>query len=958
MNQSVQSKLRHRNLQFWYTNADQLLNKRDCLSMAVCGEEPDLIFITEVLPKASGLPIPPALLSLPGYMLFNNFHCDEGLVSNGIRGVCTYVRDTLSASEVSFTNTTFQEQLWLKLRLDGGDTLYLGCIYRSPSGDPYMSVRDLSHLLESVCALNPSHLLIVGDFNLPQIDWRQNLCMTSESHYAAKFFSAVQDAYLFQHVKEPTRFRDGVEPSLLDLIMTNEEHMIERLDYCPGLGKSDHVLIKGQLACYSTSVEAASIKWNLSRADFQKLGKKIDGTDWSSLSVLDVNTGYQQFRETLLTLMGECIPRSKSTHKRKNIYMNRKAFKLKKHKHQLWSAYKSSQDSVDLARFRLCRNKLRGLTRQLRHNFEAQLVSNLKANPKAFWRYSNSRLKVRPRIGDLRNSSGALVSDDETKAVILNDFFAGVFTVENTSCIPELTKHHTGDLLEDITISRHAIAQKLQALKATSSPGPDGIHPRVLKELSLTLSLPLALLYRKSIDTGELPDVWKQAWIVPIHKKGSKREPGNYRPVSLTSVACKVLESLIRDALMEHLDTHSLLTDDQHGFRPRRSCSTQLLETIDAWSKILEEGTALDVIYLDFRKAFDSVPHMRLLCKLQSYGVSGKLLSWIKAFLSGRSQQVSLGGCHSSVINVTSGVPQGSVLGPLLFLLYVNDLPEVVSCPVKLFADDTKLFSGMASMDDALKLQTDLDALVKWSETWQMPFNEDKCRVMHIGAGNQDFVFHMGRTQLQISGVEKDLGVYIDAPLKFRQQAASAVAKATQILAVIRRSFVLIDEYTLPLLFKSLVRPHLEYGNLVWGPFNRADQRAIERVQRRATRLVTSIRHHDYQTRLRILKLPSLYYRRRRGDMIHLYQMMHAGVDVEASEMFTLNAGGFTRGHSLKICKPHVSARVRQNSFAVRSINDWNGLPAVIVNSPSVDIFKQRLDSFWESLWYSIPDTE
>ena len=244
--------------------------------------------------------------------------------------ICIHVHDTLGASEVSFPNTSFREQLWLMLRLDGGDTLYAGCIYRSPSGDPYMSVRDLSHLLESVCAVNPSHLLIVGDFNLPQIDWRQNLCRTSESHYAAKFFSAVQDAYLFQHVNEPTRFREGVEPSLLDLVLTNEESMIERLDYCPGLGKSDHVLIKGQLACYSTSVVASSLKWNLSRADFQKLGKKIGSTDWSSLSVLDVNTGYQQFRETLLTLMGECIPRSKSTHKRKNIYMNCKAFWLKK----------------------------------------------------------------------------------------------------------------------------------------------------------------------------------------------------------------------------------------------------------------------------------------------------------------------------------------------------------------------------------------------------------------------------------------------------------------------------------------------------------------------------------------------------------------------------------------------------------------------------------------------------
>ena len=251
---------------------------------------------------------------------------------------------------------------------------------------------------------------------------------------------------------------------------------------------------------------------------------------------------------------------------------------------------------------------------------------------------------------------------------------------------------------------------------------------------------------------------------------------------------------------MKHLDTHGLLAEEQRGFRPRRSCSTQLLETFDAWSKLLDEGTALDVIYLDFRKAFDSVPHTRLLLKLKSYGVSGKLLCWIEAFLSGRSQLVSLGGCHSSMTKVTSRVLQGSVLGPLLFLLYVNDLPEVVNCPVKLFANDTKLFSGMCFQNNALNLQSDLDALAKWSNAWQMPFNEDKCRIMHIGAGNQDFVFYMGCAQLQSTEVERDLGVSIDALLKFRQQAASAVAKATQILAGICQSFVLIDKKAL---FKS-----------------------------------------------------------------------------------------------------------------------------------------------------------
>ena len=310
------------------------------------------------------------------------------------------------------------------------------------------------------------------------------------------------------------------------------------------------------------------------------------------------------------------------------------------------------------------------------------------------------------------------------------------------------------------------------------------------------------------------------------------------------------------------------------------------------------------------------------------------------------------------MVPVSSGVPQGSVLGPLLFLIYVNDLPDAVSCPVKLFADDTKLFRGVSRAADADMMQADLNALVAWSDSWLMPFNEDKCRIMHVGPRNQSFPMYLRGKLLAGSAVERDLGVHIDSLLKFRQQAAAAVAKANQMLAIIRRSFVLIDETTLPLLYKSIVRPHLEYGNLVWGPFNRADQKAVERVQRRATRLVPSIRHLEYETRLRLLRLPSLYYRRRRGDMIHLYQMLHGGVDVPASQMLTLHIEGPTRGHSLKLLKPHASSRIRRNAFAVRTINDWNELPPPVVHSPSVHTFKKRLDSHWEAQWYFIPDTD
>jgi len=251
-------------------------------------------------------------------------------------------------------------------------------------------------------------------------------------------------------------------------------------------------------------------------------------------------------------------------------------------------------------------------------------------------------------------------------------------------------------------------------------------------------------------------------------------------------------------------------------------------------------------------------------------------------------------------------------------------------------------------------LQSDLDALSDWSERWQLPFNRDKCKVLHLGRRNVNHVYHMRDVQLIQTSVEKDLGVHVDCHLKFREQAAAAISKASRILAVIRRSFSVIDETTLPLLFRAMVRPHLEYANTVWGPFNRNDQKRIERVQRRATRLVASVRDRPYEERLRVLKLPSLYYRRRRGDMITVYQVLRQGVDVDAPKFFSTATSSTTRGHQLKLLKPRAVSRVRRNAFSVRVINEWNALPPSVIDAPSINAFKARLDRHWVHEMYTI----
>ena len=398
-----------------------------------------------------------------------------------------------------------------------------------------------------------------------------------------------------------------------------------------------------------------------------------------------------------------------------------------------------------------------------------------------------------------------------------------------------------------------------------------------------------------------------------------------------------------------------MLHSSQHGFLPGRSCTTQLMEVIEHWSAAMDDGDPVDVAYLDFAKAFDSVPHQRLIQKLYAYGVRGKLLDWITAFLLDRRQRVVVQGSRSDWVPVSSGIPQGSVLGPVLFTIFVNDMPLEVSSCVKLFADDTKLYRRILGSECDDGLQADIDALVQWSNKWLLPFNATKCKVMHMGHHNPELTYTLHGTPIEKTSEEKDLGIIIDNHLNFHRQTAAAVSKASQMLAVVRRSFANIDESTLPLLFRTMVRPLLEYGNTIWGPFGKVDQKRLERVQRRATRMVKSVRHLAYPDRLCSLGMPSLYYRRRRGDMVTVYQLIHGGMAMPPETFMTRNMTGQTRGHLWKLRKSRAKKLVRRNAFSTRIVNDWNSLPAAVVSAATVNQFKARLDKHWGDVMFNIP---
>jgi hypothetical protein len=327
------------------------------------------------------------------------------------------------------------------------------------------------------------------------------------------------------------------------------------------------------------------------------------------------------------------------------------------------------------------------------------------------------------------------------------------------------------------------------------------------------------------------------------------------------------MEALVRERIMAHLVENQLICDEQHGFTPGRSCVTQLLDTLDWWTEVLDRGGSVDAIYMDFRKAFDSVPHRRLMAKVAAHGIRGKIFNWLADFLARRTQRVIVNGAESNEAPVVSGIPQGSCVGPILFVLYINDLPRHAQSQVRIFADDTKLFNKSDDAEARTALQEDLEKFQKWSSDWQLNFHPEKCCVMRFGRCNEEQTYYMRSKSsdgsecshaLAVSEAERDLGVVIDNRLTFRNHVAQATAKANRTLGVIRRSFDHLTEETFVQLYKTKVRPMLEYGHSVWQPYLKSLQCDIEDVQRRATKLIASIKEKPYNERLAILKLPSL----------------------------------------------------------------------------------------------------
>ena len=897
-------------------------------------------------------------------------------------GVGCYVRmDIASTMEilVNFSNGVV-ELLCLYSKVHN---LYVAVIYRQPDdriGNNRSTEKEFLPVVEKLraslsCLPDPSpNMFFCGDFNLPHASWPDGSalkgCSTAEKLMLGSLSKLQSEYFLNQHITTSTHVDGGV----LDLVFCNNDAIIHSYESLQPLRTtSDHFVVEVSTPLLRTvpnedeetrpflstfdnlNFFSNDIQWREMSA---AIAIKMDSEDFSTLPPKE---HLDKIVEILTEVAYEFVPAKRTAKHGSHTKIPRERRILMRKRRKLMNQLDkpSTEKKKEKTRDKLIQIELLLQKSHIdgRNRKEQLALKAIKTNSKYFFSYAKQFSSTRSKIGPLLNELKEYTASSSRMANLLSAQYSSVFSKPVNSPYYSMEEDVTAESLTDIEFTEQDIIDAIDELKNNSASGPDGLAAIFLKNCKNSLSKPLFQLWRKCLDRGITPNKLKEAHIIPIHKGGHQGLASNYRPIALTSHLVKIFEKVVRKYIVKFLEENGKFNDTQHGFRAGRSCVSQLLSHYDKIIDILETGANVDTIYLDFAKAFDKVDHGIVLKKLSLLGIQGKLLIWIKSFLSERTQMVLVNGVLSDPAPVLSGVPQGSVLGPLLFIILMGDIDKnIVHSFLSSFADDTRLLRKVSGVQDASSLQTDLEGVYQWAEENNAYFNNKKFEALRYGI---DDIIKLTTSYTAPDGTlitEKDhlrdLGVTMSADASFKQHINNICQSANNMCSWILRTFQSRSPELMLTLWKAVVLPILDYCSQLWSPSKMGEIQQIENVQKAFTRKINSSYRKDYWERLKSFKLYSLQRRRERYRIIYVWKILEGLVPNLLDRSKILEKTSFRYGRLC--CVPKITTvsnrwrSLREGSFCIDGPKLFNSLPPHIRNLKNIDVlhFKKELDNF------------
>ena len=801
------------------------------------------------------------------------------------------------------------------------------------------------NLCTALQSLNPSvynSFVLLGDFNV-------NYFCTHSPLYA-RLSDCLSPFSLSQLVSSATHKCPSGTTSLIDLAFVPNLSQVNSCSVVPPLSNSDHYGIQLEFAKPSIPVQNPKkprLVWRYALADFTKANETIESIDWDFLITDDVNVSLANWQKKYMSIMEDCIPR-RALPKRRNLpWMSKKITQSIRKRNHLFKRAKHTNDYATHQKYKKMRNNVTTLLRNAKKTYMRGLDPYDK---KKFWKTVKHLTKNSSSLPVL-SQNGTVASSNIEKADMLNSFFGECLNHSlpplDFSDMDEL--ENMEECSEDLLCSVEEVQWFLEALDTTKANGPDGISAWMLKETALSIAPSVTKLFNLSIQSGCFPVLWKMSNVVPVPKSNDHSNPSNYRPISLLPILSKLLEHHIHFLISEYLSLFHPISNDQWGFQVGKSTVSALLATTYTWFQQLESGGEICAIFFDIKKAFDTVPHRALLVKLKQLNLNPTLIRWICSYLMGRKQKVVVEGETSEPIHVVSGVPQGSVLGPLLFIIYIdciNDSVLSVNSKTSQYADDMLLTKPVRTTADYADLQTDIDSLNRWVTENHLTFNYSKCKYMLIS--RKRIVTCPPDLKLEASSLErvqsyKYLGLNLTSNLSWSDHINSISTKAKKLVGLLYRRFYRnTDSQSLLLLYLALVRPHTEYASQVWNPHLQKDIGQLERVQKFALRMCAKQWDIEYTDLLNYFNLPSLVNRRRYLSLSTMYKIVHNLVYFPP-DVFVPRVTALRSSSQMLYNQPFAHTNAFFHSFVPSTCSAWNNLPTSVTHANSISSFKSSL---------------